>query len=197
MCAAAQITAFIRWRKWSEEEKGKGWRLYGWFTALSCAGSVAGALSYAARIGLLHGLYVTRSAPKQPTNDERAASLRMSRVTWQSAAAFVAVSPFEFAFVTIAQLLILHRMHRFSTRKAQRQRAWLASSRIFLGTVITCHAVCVSGNIAASAYYTQAAHLYSSAATASAAGDASTADLYELQGRDTSVRGQLLPTVCL
>ncbi len=182
------MTAFLRWRRWNKEEKRKGWRLYGWFTALSCAGSVAGALAYAARIGFLYGLYVTRNVPKQQTNAARAASLQLSRGSWGSVAAFVAISPFEFGFVTVAQLLVLQRMHRFSTRKSQRQRHWHLSGRIFLGSVIACHAICVFGNIAASAQYAQAAELFSSATTAILANDTASANSYELQARDKTVQ---------
>ena len=39
---------FYRWRRMEEEDRGRVWRLYGWFTALMACGSCFGAVAWAA-----------------------------------------------------------------------------------------------------------------------------------------------------
>ena len=41
---------FYRWRRMEEEDRGRVWRLYGWFTALMACGSCFGAVAWAARM---------------------------------------------------------------------------------------------------------------------------------------------------
>ena len=41
---------FYRWQRMEEEDRGRVWRLYGWFTALMTCGSCFGAVAWAARM---------------------------------------------------------------------------------------------------------------------------------------------------
>ena len=110
MCAIAQGTAFARWRKWPPEEKLLGWQLYGWFTALSCLGSVAGALAYLARIGQLYGIYATRvgnpnsdrNLTPQQNIEQRIRINQLSRDMLRCASAYHALFPLELRLVTTA-----------------------------------------------------------------------------------------------
>jgi hypothetical protein len=164
ICAAAHGTAFARWRKWSAEEKLRGWRLYGWFTALSCIGSVAGALAYAARIGHLYGIYATRVVEPADRNPAPQQLNEMSRDMMRGAAAYHALFPLELAFVTTAQVFVLHRLHRFSTIRSQHKLAWRKCSRLFSGALITCNLIGFFSNVAAAAYFSQTADFFGDAA---------------------------------
>ena len=50
MSAVAGGTMFYRWRRMEEEDRGRMWRLYGWFTALMACGSCFGTVVWAARM---------------------------------------------------------------------------------------------------------------------------------------------------
>ena len=120
ICVIAHGTAFARWLKWSDEEKSRGWRLYGWFTALSCAGSLAGVIAFSGRMFHLTGVYVTKNTPKNPTNDQLVLTMQASISLIRGLATFVVASPVEFAFSSLAQLFVLHRLQRFTTSKSLR-----------------------------------------------------------------------------
>jgi hypothetical protein len=161
ICAIAQGTAFARWRKWSAEEKSRGWWLYGWFTALSCLGSTAGALAYVARMGHLYGVYETREIANQTLTPQQAIQqATSSRDMMRCAAAYHVLFPLELGFVTTANLFVLHRMHRFSTLRSLHQRAWLLSGRLFLAAAIICNSIGFVSNIVSAAYFSQSGDLY-------------------------------------
>jgi hypothetical protein len=164
ICAAVQGTAFARWRKWSAEEKQLGWRLYGWFTALSCIGSVAGALAYGARIGNIYGIYATRVVEPADSNPPPQQLNQMSREMMRSASAYHALFPLELGLVTTAHVFVLHRMHRFSTIRSPHKLAWLKCSRLLLAASITCNSIGFFSNIAAAAYFSQTADFFGDAA---------------------------------
>jgi hypothetical protein len=168
LCAVVTGAAFVRWRKKSAEEKSVEWPAYGWFTALSCLGSIAGAISFGARIGQLHGVYASRkielfgtSTPGefQEMNRLRAAELHYCAVHF-------ATVPFEAGFMIIAKLLVLHRMHKFAVINSLRERAWRLASRVFLAVFIVGIAIGVVANITSAFYYSQAANLNSKASDA-------------------------------
>lgn len=184
MSAAVQCTAFARWRKWSELEKNNGWRLYGRFTALSFTGSVAGVLGYVSRLGQLHYTYITRTAPPQQNRDHFVEVLQESRLVMLTNAAYHVMNPLELALVSVAKLLVLHRMQRFATIKSARKRLWRIAGRAFLGAVITGHAVGIAGNVASAVFYDEAAELYGNAAKALAANDTTVSAVYEVLARE-------------
>jgi len=48
--AVAGGTMFYLWRRMEEEDRGRVWRLYGWFSGLMACGSCVGAVAWAARM---------------------------------------------------------------------------------------------------------------------------------------------------
>lgn len=163
----------------SAAEKSLEWPAYGWFTALSCLGSISGAISFGARIGQLHGVYASRkielfgtSTPSelQEMNRLRAAELHFCAVHF-------ATVPFEAGFMIIAKLLVLQRMLKFSIINSLRERAWLLASRVFLAVFIVGIAIGILANITAAFYYSQAANLNTQASEAWAGNDSAAGNL--------------------
>ena len=87
---------------------------YGLFTALSCAGSITGAIAYSARIGHLYGVYASRDIELRgnlsPAQFQQVYALRAQELRF--CAAHFATHPLESGVVIIAQLLVLHRMQK-------------------------------------------------------------------------------------
>ena len=54
---------FYRWRRMEEEDRGRVWRLYGWFTALMACGSCVGAVAWAARMMNLVNFFKANNSP--------------------------------------------------------------------------------------------------------------------------------------
>jgi hypothetical protein len=186
ICTIVQGTAFARWKKWNAEEKRGGWHLYGWFTSLSCLGSAAGALAYVARIGHIYGIYVTREQlPNQTfTQQLRYSRAVSSRDMMRCMAAFQALFPVELGFVTTANLLVLHRLHRFSALKSQHQDAWRRCERLFLAAVVTCNVIGFVSNIASASQFYETGNLFDDASRRFQDAENAGGALYEQQARD-------------
>ena len=98
-------------------------------------------------------------------------------------AAFYALFPIELAFVSVAYILVLHRMQCFALQKSKHPIRWIIAGRIFLGAVVLCNFVGICGNIAAAISYNRAADFSSFAARAYAVNDTSAGRNFEAQAR--------------
>jgi hypothetical protein len=158
--------AFLRWTRWSQEEKANGWRLYGWFTGLAALGSVAGALAYGCRVGQLRMFYIVEGLEKSESSasvQDKAAIRAESR---RFAAAHFALFPLELFFVVTTQLILLSRMQHFVLAKVRQPQLWMQARRYLLAIITFLNMLGICGNFAASFYYNQAAALSSDAARA-------------------------------
>ena len=184
-CAVAQGVALARWRKWSAEEKARGWPLYGWFTALCCIGSVTGAIAFAARVAQF-----SQRFPRQ----------RIEQIVNKTDYEFQLVSeyyvaelrqvvlhffffPFELGFVTVSQLLILYRMQQFSMSRLLQRRAYTLLARVFLAAVSSGVVAGICGNAAGVKYLSDAIDLHVKSVAAFAAGDIDNAKALQLQAK--------------
>lgn len=194
LCAAAHGTAFVRWQKWSAEQKKGSWPLYGWFTAISCIGSAAGALAFAARVSQFAYRY-PRQKSEQLTNrtfedDKRVSDFRDFEL--RSSSAFFILFPIEAWFVTVAQLLMLHRIFRFSLSGSRQKRAWGMCGRIFFTIV---NAVYLSGvlcNVTAATYLIEGAVVSRKVVNAYVDNDIVSAKNYEVSALSMVGRGASL-----
>jgi hypothetical protein len=186
-CAVAQGVALARWCKWSAEEKAQGWRLYGWFTALCCLGSLAGAISFAARVAALAQRFprqrVEQIANKTDYEFQQVSEYRV--VELRLAVLHFVFLPFELGFVTVSQLLILYRMQQFSMSRLLQRPSWIILSRVFLTAVFSGIVVGVCGNAAGVKYLSDAVDFSVKSVAAFAAGDIDNAK--ELQRQAKSV----------
>ena len=109
---------FYRWRRMEEEDRGRVWRLYGWFTALMACGSCVGAVASAAKMtNLVNGFEANTS----PTMTQRM-SLAALRHTWR--AVFVLTYAVELLCLSAAKLMVLDRLRLFAAPQGSRLQTW-------------------------------------------------------------------------
>jgi hypothetical protein len=183
LCAIVQGVTFARWRAASEEQRGKDWKLYGFFSAVSCLGCISGILAYAPRMCQLTtryradiiGTIPNRSLSEMQLFHELRAQQR------RCTAAFYALFPVELAFASVAYVLVLHRMQSFALLKSPHPVLWKLAGRVFLSIVVILNLVGVCGNFAAAASYNRAADFSILAATSYSVNDTKAGRAYALQ----------------
>jgi hypothetical protein len=195
-CAIGHGVAFTRWRKWSESEKARSWKLYGWFTALSCAGCTVGAIAYGARVGHLSYVYtvIQYQQIKNPSLWDSQMKNQIQGDRHRFAAAHFMTYPFELAFVTLANLCVLHRLHFFSV-SGSLSAAWTRAAWAFRSFMVAGLLVGIGGNFAAGAGYSQSADSHSAAITAWANNRSATAKQYEKQAAATTTQANSIASV--
>jgi hypothetical protein len=176
-CVSALVhgTAFVRWKRWSEEEKRRGWALYGWFTGLSFCGSTAGALAYVCRLRQLELFYIYSKLVLEtltivgPTNAElqQMQTIRAESRRWT--AAYYALVPFEECFSILVKLIVLYRVQSFAVNRSSHPERWRKARWGLLGVVVLLNALGICGNFGAAFYFNQAADANVDAASAFAA----------------------------
>lgn len=183
MCAIVQGVAYARWRRKSDAQRGKEWKLYGLFTAVSCLGCISGILAYAPRICQLTTRYRADIIGKIPNRSLSEMQLfhELRAQQRRCTAAFYALFPVELAFVTVAYVLVLHRMQSFALLKSNHPARWKLAGRAFMSIVVVLNSVGVCGNIAAAVSYHRAADFSSLAATSYFLNDTQAGRAYALQ----------------
>ena len=148
-----------------EEHRQRVWVLYGWFSGLMCVGSVFGAVAWAFWMQFLVALFKTFSPGLSPA---QAQSLNAQAQYWY--AAFCVPYAIEFLCLSVAKLLVLHRMADFAVAKEDGMRRRLAvGGRAVVAAVVVVNVVGFCGYVAAAVYTKEAGDLYSAAAAAYAA----------------------------
>ena len=183
LCAAASAYMHVRWQR-LHKNKSFVWRLYGWFTALSCAGSVFGCASSLSKMQNLSLFYRATDAliePSTPLTQSQIWSLVSLSYRWQ--AAFDALSSFDFMFLSISKLLVLDRMFELvewggTAGWDGRHQRLARGGALVLGVVVVGTVVGFGGGFAAAAYFVQVADLIANAAASYAAGDAAAAAVF-------------------
>jgi ABC-type multidrug transport system fused ATPase/permease subunit len=143
---------FYRWRRMEEEDRGRVWRLYGWFTALMACGSCVGAVAWAARMMNLVNIFeANRSGfPAQK------ASFAARGYSWR--AAFLVTYAVEFLCLSAALLMVLDRMSLFAAPQGARlSKLWAAAGRAVMAAVVLGNAAGLAANAAAAVHYQEAA----------------------------------------
>jgi hypothetical protein len=189
LVAAAVVhgTAFFRRQfRWSDAESRNGWPLYGWFTGVSCLGSVSGAAACVVWMRYCEFLYRSRilESIQSPTLAELQLNSEIRVQRYRFVAAFQILFAVEFTCVTVSELFVLHRMQQFSIMSASvavRQRAWELSGRFFLAAVVVCNVVGVLSNTVASVIFIRAAAFDNEAAVSFSANDTATGSAYGKQ----------------
>ena len=141
-----------------EEDRGRVWRLYGWFTALMTCGSCFGAVAWAAQMMSLANNY--KGSFIEDTAQE--ASLFFLGYSWR--AAFLVTYAIEFLCLSAAKLMVLDRMSLFVAPQGTRlQTRWAAAGRFVMAAVVLGNAVGLAANAAAAVQYHKAAQAMSTA----------------------------------
>jgi hypothetical protein len=107
LSALAGGTMFWRWWRIGEESRQRVWALYGWFSGLMFCGSLFGAISSAAWMQFT-AFYITINHPLSSlTNAE---IWRQYALAFRWLIAFFIFSALEFFGLSVAKLMVLHRM---------------------------------------------------------------------------------------
>ena len=154
---------FYRWRRMGEANRGRVWRLYGWFSGLMMCGSCVGVVAWASNMIFLVNIFTANdSADVVQLTSQFALAYR-----WTSA--FLVTYGLEFLCLSAAKLMVLDRMSSFAAPQGTLDRRplwrWVAAGRAVMAVVVLGNAVGFAANVAAAVHYHQAAD-YMSAASA-------------------------------
>ena len=156
---------FWRWRRMEEQDRRHVWLLYGWFSGLMCLGSVFGAVAWAFWMQYVVALFRTFTPGLSNAQQQ---SLFVQLQYW--VAAFCAPYAIEFLCLSVAKLLVLHRMADFAVAKDDGMRRWLAvGGRAVVAAVVVGNVVGLCAGVAAAAYGKEAGDSNTAAAAAYAA----------------------------
>ena len=148
-----------------EEHRQRVWVLYGWFSGLMCVGSVFRAVTWAFWMQFLVTLFTSLTPGLSPAQGY---SLDAQSGYW--AAAFYVPYAIEFLCLSVAKLLVLHRMADFAVPKSDGLSRRLAiGGRVVMAAVVVGNVVGLCGNVAAAVFSKQGGDLANAAAAAFAA----------------------------
>jgi hypothetical protein len=160
-----------------EEDRARVWVLYGWFSGLMCVGSVFGTVTWAFWMQTLVALFTTFNPDLSPAQVN---SLDAQAQHW--AAAFYVPYAIEFLCLSVAKLLVLHRMADFAVPKGDGLSRLLAVwGRVVMAAVVVGNVAGLCGNVAAAVLGKQAGDLYNTAGAAFAASSSEAANAIVVQ----------------
>jgi hypothetical protein len=166
------------WRRMGEEDRGRLWRLYGWFSGLMACGSCFGAVSWAARMMFLVNDYKAHDSHSTDQFQHTSSSSSHSAVALSWLPAWYVTYAIEFMCMCAAQLMVLDRMMVFAApQDAGMQKRWAAAGRVVMAAVVLGNAVGLAANAAAAVHFQKAAAAQSTASIYYAVNNA--ADGYE------------------
>jgi hypothetical protein len=176
---------FYRWRRLEEEDRGRVWWLYGWFTGLMACGSCVGAVAWAARMASLVNLFKARNSNHNPVQQTSLLALAYS-----CSSASLVTYPIEFLCMCAAKLMVLDRMMVFAAPQgAGMPKLWAATGRAVMAAVVLGNAVGLAANAAAAVHYYKAAQAEITATAAYAANNTKDGDNHWSSGRQELQRG--------
>ena len=161
-----------------EEDRQSVWVLYGWFSGLMCVGSVFGAVTWAAWMQYLVSNSIVTLSPGLSMLAQTTFYVQYTR--W--GAVFYVAYPIEFLCLSVAKLLVLHRIADFAAPKGGGLSRRLAvGGRAVMAAVVVGNVVGLCANVAAAVYWAAAADSFSAAADAFASNN-NTANSLFLRG---------------
>ena len=168
-----------------EEHRQRVWVLYGWFSGLMCVGSVFGAVTWAFWMQALVALF-TGNTPG--LSNAQAYSLAAQGSYW--AAAFDVPYVIEFLCLSVAKLLVLHRMADFGVPKGDGLSRRLAvGGRVVMAAVVVGDVVGLCANVAAAVLHKQTGDLDNATAAAFAANSTQAANAFNVQANQKATVG--------
>jgi hypothetical protein len=139
-----------------EEDRGRVWRLYGWYSGLMACGSCVGAVAWAVEMICYVYFFESDSSATLAEN----LSLSASANIWF--AVFIVTYAIEFLCLSAAKLMVLDRMSVFAAGTDARRR-WAAAGRVVMAVVVLGNAVGLAANVAAAVQYQKTSEAYSAA----------------------------------
>ncbi len=159
------------------------WVLYGWFSGLMCVGSVLGAVTWAFWMQFLVTLFTSHTPGLSPVQTW---SLFAQFQYW--GAAFYVPYAIEFMCLSLAKLLVLHRMADFAVPEGDGlSRRFAIGGWVVMAAVVVGNVVGLCGNVAAAVLVKQVGDLDNAAATAFAANSTESAAIVAQSNQKNSV----------
>jgi hypothetical protein len=190
--ALAGGTVFYWWRRMVEEDRGRVWRLFGWFSGLMAFGSCVGAVAWAAYMMFVENLF------KANTSTTKVEEMMSQALAYSWRAAFLVTYSFEFLCLSVAQLMVLDRLAAFAAPQGTRlQTLWAASWRAVMAAVVLCDVVGLAANAAAAVRYHKAAQASSTASAYYAANNTEDGFSFNLLSQQEVQRGGTILSVQL
>jgi hypothetical protein len=185
--AVAGGTMFYRWRRMEEEDRGRVWRLYGWYSGLMACGSCIGAVAWTANMMNLANIFKANTS----ANLAEQSSLYALAYSWT--AAFRVTYAVEFLCLSAAKLMVLDRMSVFAAPEGTgMRRRWAAAGRVVMAVVVLGNAAGLAANVAASVYYQKAAEAVSTASAYYAANNTDKGDeFWRLRQQQVQIGGSI------
>ena len=181
---------FYRWRRMEEEDRGRVWRLYGWFTALMACGSCFGAVAWAAKMMQLDNGF------KGNTSEDPAQRESLFALGYSWYAAFLVTYAVEFLCMCAAKLMVLDRMMVFAAPPgAGMPKLWAAAGRVVMAAVVLGNAVGLAANAAAAVHSQKAAEAVSTASAYYAANNTEDGRKFVSLGRHEAQLGGSISSV--
>ncbi len=183
---------FYRWRRMEEEDRGRVWWLYGWFSALMACGSCLGTVAWSANM-----MYLVNSSEAIDSPDMvQKALLFASGYRWITV--FLVTYAIEFLCLSAAKLMVLDRMSVFAAPQSTRLlRWWTAAERTLMAVVVLGNAVGLAANVAAAVHHQKAAVAASTASAYYAANNTQDGDGFFSQSVEERQRGDSIVNVQL
>ncbi len=179
--ALAGGTMFYRWRRMEEEDRGRVWRLYGWFTALMACGSCFGVVAWTAtmisRVRLFEADYAETEVGHR----------LLYSLSYRWRAAFLVTYAIEFLCLSAALLMVLDRMSVFAAPDMPRR--WALAGRVVMAAVVLGNAAGLAANAAAAVHYQKAAQAMNTASAAYAANNIKDGEYFSSLGAQEALRG--------
>jgi hypothetical protein len=159
-----------------EEDRGRVWRLYGWFSGLMLCGSCVGVVTGSAKMMDLVYLYKGHDSSNKA---ERSSLLALSSSWYSAVQVWHAI---EFLFLSSAKLMVLDRMSVFAAPQGTlMQKRWAAAGRIVMVFVVLSNSVGLAANVAAAVHYQRGSEADSTAAAYYAANNTNDGDNFRLR----------------
>jgi hypothetical protein len=163
-----------------EEHRQRVWVLYGWFSGLMCVGSVFGAVTWAFLMQSLVADFTSSYPALSNAQGYSFYSLSAQSLYWS--AAFYVPYAIEFLCLSVAKLLVLHRMTDFAVPKSDGlSRRLDVGGRVVMAAVVVGNVVGLCGNVAAAVLSKQTGDLFNAAAAAFAANSTQAAYVFVAQ----------------
>ncbi len=172
---------FYLWRRLKEEDRGRVWRLYGWFTALMACGSCFGVVAWTASM-------IYRARFFEAVDAENVVEyLSLLALSYRWRAAFLVTYAIEFLCLSAALLMVLDRISMFAAPDMPRR--WALAGRVVMAAVVLGNAVGLAANLAAAVHYQSAAEATSTSSAAYSANNIEDGDYFNALGQQDVLRG--------
>ena len=175
-----------------KEDRGRVWRLYGWFSALMACGSCVGTVSSAARMMFFFFFLDARVSP------DRAQQTSLGALAYNWFNVFLVTYGIEVLCSCAATIMVLDRMSAFAAPQGTRLlKWWTVAGRTVMVCLVLGNSVGLAANVAAAVHLQKVAVALSTASAFYAANNTQDGDGFSSLSKEESLRGTSIVVVQL